>query len=301
MSAIDNNNMSDAKSLLDRGSEAVTRRAAMVATIGVGYAAAVLPEMAQAAAISTSSAGLVEGEVMVNVAGFDVPVYRSMPAGAGPFPVVLVLSEIFGVHEHIADLTRRFAQLGYMALAPELFMRQGDAQGYAVMADLMKEVVNKVPDAQVLQDLDAVVAWAGANGGDVARLGVTGFCWGGRQTWLYAAHQPKVKAAVAWYGRLVGERSARTPKQPVDIAAQLQAPVLGLYGGADQGIGLDTVAQMQAALAAAKGNASAQASEFVVFDDAPHAFHADYRPSYREAAAKAGWTQCVAWFKKNGV
>ena len=301
MSTIDNNNMSDAKSLLDRGSEAVTRRAAMVATIGVGYAAAVLPEMAQAAAISTSGAGLVEGEVMVNVAGFDVPVYRSMPAGAGPFPVVLVLSEIFGVHEHIADLTRRFAQLGYMALAPELFMRQGDAQGYAVMADLMKEVVNKVPDAQVLQDLDAVVAWAGANGGDVARLGVTGFCWGGRQTWLYAAHQPKVKAAVAWYGRLVGERSARTPKQPVDIAAQLQAPVLGLYGGADQGIGLDTVAQMQAALAAAKGNASAQASEFVVFDDAPHAFHADYRPSYREAAAKAGWTQCVAWFKKNGV
>jgi len=301
MSAIDNNNMSDAKSLLDRGSEAVTRRAAMVATIGVGYAAAVLPEMAQAAAISTSSAGLVEGEVMVNVAGFDVPVYRSMPAGAGPFPVVLVLSEIFGVHEHIADLTRRFAQLGYMALAPELFMRQGDAQGYAVMADLMKEVVNKVPDAQVLQDLDAVVAWAGANGGDVARLAVTGFCWGGRQTWLYAAHQPKVKAAVAWYGRLVGERSARTPKQPVDIAAQLQAPVLGLYGGADQGIGLDTVAQMQAALAAAKGNASAQASEFVVFDDAPHAFHADYRPSYREAAAKAGWAQCVAWFKKNGV
>lgn len=273
----------------------------MVATIGVGYAAAVLPEMAQAAAISTSSAGLVEGEVMVNVAGFDVPVYRSMPAGAGPFPVVLVLSEIFGVHEHIADLTRRFAQLGYMALAPELFMRQGDAQGYAVMADLMKEVVNKVSDAQVLQDLDAVVAWAGANGGDVARLGVTGFCWGGRQTWLYAAHQPKVKAAVAWYGRLVGERSARTPKQPVDIAAQLQAPVLGLYGGADQGIGLDAVAQMQAALAAAKGNASAQASEFVVFDDAPHAFHADYRPSYREAAAKAGWTQCVAWFKKNGV
>lgn len=300
MSTIDNN-MSDAKSLLDRGSEAVTRRAAMVATIGVGYAAAVLPEMAQAAAISTSSAGLVEGEVMVNVAGFDVPVYRSMPAGAGPFPVVLVLSEIFGVHEHIADLTRRFAQLGYMALAPELFMRQGDAQGYAVMADLMKEVVNKVPDAQVLQDLDAVVAWAVANGGDVARLAVTGFCWGGRQTWLYAAHQPKVKAAVAWYGRLVGERSARTPKQPVDIAAQLQAPVLGLYGGADQGIGLDTVAQMQAALAAAKGNASAQASEFVVFDDAPHAFHADYRPSYREAAAKAGWTQCVAWFKKNGV
>ena len=273
----------------------------MVATIGVGYAAAVLPEMAQAAAISTYGAGLVEGEVMVNVAGFDVPVYRSMPAGAGPFPVVLVLSEIFGVHEHIADLTRRFAQLGYMALAPELFMRQGDAQGYAVMADLMKEVVNKVPDAQVLQDLDAVVAWAGANGGDVARLAVTGFCWGGRQTWLYAAHQPKVKAAVAWYGRLVGERSARTPKQPVDIAAQLQAPVLGLYGGADRGIGLDTVAQMQAALAAAKGNASAQASEFVVFDDAPHAFHADYRPSYREAAAKAGWAQCVAWFKKNGV
>jgi carboxymethylenebutenolidase len=293
-------NVSDAKSLLNGGEATLNRRKAMIATLGVGYAASVIPELSHAA-ISTSGAGLVEGEITVDVNGFAVPVYRSMPKGNGPFPVVLVLSEIFGVHEHIADITRRFAKLGYMALAPELFIRQGDAQGYAVMADLMKEVINKVPDAQVMQDLDAVVAWAGANGGDLNRLGVTGFCWGGRQTWLYAAHQPKIKAGVAWYGRLVGDTSERTPKQPVDIAGALNGPVLGLYGGDDRGIPQDTVEQMKQKLAGSKGNVASQASRFIVYDGAPHAFHADYRPSYRAEAAKDGWTQCLAWFKQNGV
>lgn len=298
------NNIQDAQALLDKAvpnkPETPTRRTALKAALGVGYAAAVLPELAHSA-IYTPGDDLVQGEVMVDVDGFKMPVYRSQPKGDGPFPVVLVLSEIFGVHEHIADITRRFAKLGYMALAPELFIRHGDAQGYAVMADLFKEVINKVRDEQVMTDLDALVDWAGQHGGDTNRLGVTGFCWGGRQVWLYAAHQPKVKAGVAWYGRLVGDVSERTPKQPVDVAASLNAPVLGLYGGADTGIGLDTVALMQNELKRATNNQAAQASRFVVFDNAPHAFHADYRPSYRAEAAKDGWAQCLQWMAGHGV
>jgi carboxymethylenebutenolidase len=277
-----------------------TRRTALKTALSVGYAAAVMPELAHSA-IYTPGDDLVQAEVVVNVNGFDMPVYRSQPKGDGPFPVVLVLSEVFGVHEYIVDVTRRFAKLGYMALAPELFVRHGDAQGYAAMADLFKEVINKVRDEQVMADLDAVVAWAGQNGGDTNRLGVTGFCWGGRQVWLYAAHQPKVKAAVAWYGRLVGDVSERTPKQPINVAAFINAPVLGLYGGADTGIGLDTVALMQNTLALSTNNPAALASRFVVFDNAPHAFHADYRPSYRAEAAQAGWSQCVQWMSYHGV
>ena len=277
-----------------------TRRTALKTALGVGYAAAVMPELAHSA-IYTPGDDLVQAEVVVNVNGFNMPVYRSQPKGDGPFPVVLVLSEVFGVHEYIVDVTRRFAKLGYMALAPELFVRHGDAQGYAAMADLFKEVINKVRDEQVLADLDAVVAWAGQNGGDTNRLGVTGFCWGGRQVWLYAAHQPKVKAAVAWYGRLVGDVSKRTPKHPINVAAFLNAPVLGLYGGADTGIGLNAVALMQNTLASSTNNPAALASRFVVFDNAPHAFHADYRPSYRAEAAQAGWSQCVQWMSYHGV
>jgi carboxymethylenebutenolidase len=213
--------------------------------------------------------------------------------------VVLVISEIFGVHEHIADVARRFARQGYLAIAPELFVRQGDAGSYGEMARLMSEVIAKVPDAQVMGDLDATVAWAAANGGDPTRLGITGFCWGGRITWLFAAHNPQVKAGVAWYGRLVGAPSALTPRQPVDLAVELKGPVLGLYGGQDGGIPLDTVEKMKAALAV--GSAAAKRSEFVVYPDAPHAFHADYRPSYRQAAAQDGWARCQAWFKANGV
>ncbi|MCU0762256.1 MAG: dienelactone hydrolase family protein [Hydrogenophaga sp.] len=275
-----------------------TRRTALKAALGVGYAAAAAPLMAQTA-IKTLADGLTVGEVMIDVNGFSMPVYRAAPAGKTGLPVVLVLSEIFGVHEYIADTARRFAKAGYLALAPELFVRQGDAQSYGEMAKLIAEVISKVPDAQVLADLDATVKWAGANGGDVSKLGVTGFCWGGRQTWLYAAHNPAVKAGVAWYGRLVGQTSELTPKHPVDVAGSLNGPVLGLYGAADTGIPLDTVDKMKAALAA--GNAAAKASTFVVYPDAPHAFHADYRPSFRKEPAEDGWKRALDWFKQHGV
>ena len=275
-----------------------TRRTALKAAMGVGYAASVLPTLAQTA-IQTPADGLVAGDVTIDVKGFGMPAYRAAPAGKTGLPVVLVLSEIFGVHEYIADTARRLARAGYLAIAPELFVRQGDAQGYGEMAKLIAEVIAKVPDAQVMGDLDATVAWAAANGGDVKKLGVTGFCWGGRQTWLYAAHDPNVKAAVAWYGRLVGAQNELTPRNPVDVAAQLHGPVLGLYGGADTGIPLDTVDKMKTALAA--GGAAARASTFVVYPDAPHAFHADYRPSFRKDAAEDGWRRALAWFQQHGV
>lgn len=282
-----------------RSTEAgATRRTALKAALGVGYAASVMPIMAQTA-IKTPADGLTVGEVTIDVQGFKMPAYRAMPAGGRNLPVVLVLSEIFGVHEHIADITHRFARLGYLAIAPELFVRQGDAQGYAEMAKLIAEVISKVPDAQVAGDLDATLAWAGANGGDLARVGVTGFCWGGRQTWLYAAHSPRIRAGVAWYGRVVGTQNELTPRNPIDIAGQLHAPVLGLYGGADTGIPLDSIEKMKAALAA--GNANSKASQFVVYPDAPHAFHADYRSSYRREAAEDGWRRCVAWLRQHGV
>ena len=290
----------DSQALLDARTlgEGATRRTALKAALGVGYAAAALPIMAQTA-IKTPSDGLTVGEVMVDVNGFKMPVYRAAPAGKTGLPVVLVLSEIFGVHEHIADIARRFAQQGYLALAPELFIRQGDAQSYGEMAKLMSEVIGKVPDAQVMGDLDATVKWAAANGGDTTRLGVTGFCWGGRQVWLYAAHNPAVKAGVAWYGRLVGQVSDLTPKHPLDIAANIHGPVLGLYGAADTGIPLDTVDKMKTVLNG--GNAASKASTFVVYPDAPHAFHADYRPSFRKEAAEDGWKRATAWFKQHGV
>ncbi|MBK7508353.1 MAG: dienelactone hydrolase family protein [Comamonadaceae bacterium] len=282
-----------------RSTEAgATRRTALKAALGVGYAASTLPIMAQTA-IKTSSEGLTAGEVTIDVNGFKMAAYRAAPASKTGLPVVLVLSEIFGVHEYIADTARRFAKAGYLAIAPELFQRQGDAQSYGEMAKLMAEVISKVPDAQVMGDLDATVKWAAANGGDVRKLAVTGFCWGGRQTWLYAAHNKNVKAGVAWYGRLVGAQNDLTPKNPIDIAANLAGPVLGLYGGADTGIPLETVEKMKVALAS--GDAAARASKFVVYPDAPHAFHADYRPSYRKEAADDGWKRALDWFKANGV
>jgi carboxymethylenebutenolidase len=295
-----NHALEDGAALLNLGTtQQPSRRTALKAAIGVGYAASVVPVMAQTA-IKTPADGLTAGEVTIDVAGFKMPAYRAAPAGKTGLPVVLVLSEIFGVHEYIADTCRRLARAGYMAIAPELFVRQGDAQSYGEMAKLMAEVISKVPDAQVLADLDATVAWAGANGGDLNRVGVTGFCWGGRQVWLFTAHNPRVKAGVAWYGRLVGASSALTPAHPVERAAQLRGPVLGLYGGADTGIPVDTVDKMKAALAAANTPA-AKASEFVVYPDTPHAFHADYRPSYRKDPADDGWKRALAWFQKHGV
>lgn len=295
---------SEFKSLLSvpqnpSGPTGASRRTVIKTALGVGYAASVLPIMAQTA-ITTSSTGLTAGEVTISTqGGFKLPAYRAQPAGKTGLPVVLVLCEIFGVHEHIADVARRFAHAGYLAIAPELFVRQGDAKGYTEIGKLMSEVISKVPDAQVLSDLDATLAWAGANGGDLKRVGVTGFCWGGRQVWLYTAHNPAIKAGVAWYGRLVGAASDLTPKQPVDVAGQLNGPVLGLYGEADTGIPQESIAQMKQALAA--GNTNAKASQFVVYKDAPHAFHADYRPSYRKEAAEDGWKRALAWFKLNGV
>jgi len=280
------------------GAGGPSRRLALQAALGVGYAAAAWPVMAQTA-IQTPSDGLTAGTVTLDVGGTALPVYRAAPKGKTGLPVVLVLSEIFGVHEHIADVARRLARAGYLALAPELFVRQGDPRVYTDIPRLISELVAQVPDAQVAADLDACVDWAAAHGGDVSRLGVTGFCWGGRQTWLYAAQQPRVKAAVAWYGRLVGQRTELTPQQPVDVVAHLRAPVLGLYGAEDTGIPLDTVEQMRAALHA--GSPVARTSEIVVYPGAPHAFHADYRPSYRAEAAADGWSRCLAWFQRHGV
>ena len=278
-----------------------SRRSFVQTAVGSGFAAAVLPVTAQT--VTTDSAGLDAGPVTIPVGDFKMPAYRAAPAGKKNPPVVLVISEIFGVHEHIADVARRFAKLGYLAIAPEMFVRQGDAKNAPDMAKLMSEIISKVPDAQVMGDLDATVAWAKSQGGDTSKLGITGFCWGGRITWLYTAHNPGVKAGVAWYGRLVGNATELTPRHPVDVAGQLAGPVLGLYGGADAGIPQDTVEKMKAALAAAgeKGSAAARKSEFVVYPDTPHAFHADYRPSYRKAAADDGWARCQAWFKANGV
>ncbi len=275
-----------------------TRRNALKAALGVGYAATAMPIMAQTA-VKTSSEGLTAGEITIDVNGFKMPAYRAAPAGKTNLPVVLVIQEIFGVHEYIADTARRFAKAGYLAIAPELYARQGDPTSYNEMAKLMAEVVSKVPDAQVMGDLDAAVKWAGGNGGNLKKVGITGFCWGGRITWLYAAHSKSVKAGVAWYGRLVGQSTALTPKHPVDVAGQINGPVLGLYGGQDGGIPLTTVNQMKDALAA--GPKAAKASEFVVYPEAPHAFHADYRPSFRAGPAQDGWNKALAWFKAHGV
>ena len=274
------------------------RRDFVRGSLGTGFAAAVLPVMAQTV-VKTDVQGLEVGEVTIPVGDFRMPAYRAAPAGVRNAPVVLVVSEIFGVHEYIADVARRFAKLGCFAVAPELFVRQGDAGAYGEVAKLLAEVVNKVPDAQVMGDLDATVAWARTQGADAAKLGITGFCWGGRITWLYAAHNPALKAGVAWYGRLAGERSTLTPAHPIDLAARLRAPVLGLYGGQDGGIPLDSIDKMKTALAA--GSPAARRSKFVVYPDAPHAFHADYRPSYRPQAAEDGWKRCAAWFKAHGV
>jgi len=274
------------------------RRAFVRTAVGSGFAAAALPVMSQTV-VKTDSQGLLAGEVTIPVGSFKMPAYRAAPSGRANAPVVLVVSEIFGVHEYIADVARRFAKAGYFAIAPELFVRQGDASSYGEIAKLIEEVISKVPDEQVMTDLDACLSWAQGQGADAAKVGVTGFCWGGRITWLYSAHQPAVKAGVAWYGRLTGARSALSPRHPVDVAATLKAPVLGLYGEKDTGIALDTVAQMKVALQA--GTAASKKSEFVVYPDAPHAFHADYRPSYRKAAADDGWQRALAWFKAQGL
>jgi carboxymethylenebutenolidase len=271
-----------------------TRREFAVTTLAAGFALAVQPVTAQT--ITTDTNGLEAGEVKIPVTDGEIPGYRAMPAKGGPFPVVLVVQEIFGVHEHIKDVCRRLAKLGYVAIAPELYARQGDVSKLTDFNAIFK-VVNKVPDKQVMSDLDAAVGWAKKSSkGDTERLGITGFCWGGRIVWLYAEHNPKLKAGVAWYGRLEGQADELHPKHPLELAGQIKAPVLGLYGGADQGIPVASVEKMRAALKEANKTA-----EIVVYPDTPHAFHADYRPSYRKPQAEDGWKRMLEWFKKNGV
>ncbi len=271
------------------------RRGFIVTALGAGFALATQPVMAQTA-IKTDAAGLTAGEIKVPVADGEMVAYRAQPASGSNFPLILVVSEIFGVHEYIADTCRRLAKLGYQAIAPELFARYGDPRKMNNVQEILSAVVGKTPDAGVMSDLDGCVAWAGKNGGDVARLGITGFCWGGRITWLYAAHNPAVKAGVAWYGRIDSPATAINPKHPIDLAASLKAPVLGLYGGADQGIPQDDVEAMRHVIEKAGGK-----SQLHVYPDAPHAFHADYRPTYRKEAAEDGWKRMQAWFKANGV
>lgn len=274
----------------------LSRRTVIATSLATGFALAVQPVAAQTT-ITTGTDGLTAGEVKIPTQDGEIPAYRAMPAEGGPFPTILVVQEIFGVHEHIKDVCRRLAKLGYFALAPELYARQGDVSKLTNIQQIVSEVVSKVPDAQVMSDLDAAVAYAKGTGkADTGRLGITGFCWGGRITWLYSAHNPGVKAGVAWYGRLVGDGSALMPKHPVDVAAELKAPVLGLYGGADQGIPVATIDRMKEACRAA-----AKTCDFVVFPDAPHAFHADYRPSYRAEPAQEGWKRLQDWFRQHGV
>ena len=272
------------------------RRGFVKTSLAAGFAAAVLPVQAQTM-IVTDTQGLTVGEVKIPTQDGEMPAYWAMPAGKRGLGTVLVVQEIFGVHEYIRDVCRRFARQGLLAIAPELYARQGDPSKYTEIPMLVSELVSKVPDAQVMSDLDATVAWAASNGGDAAKLGITGFCWGGRITWLYLAHNPAAKAGVAWYGRVVGAVSANTPKHPIDVAASIKQPVLALYGGADAGIPEETIRRMMAALQKA-GNTR---SELVLYPDAPHAFHADYRPSYRKEAAEDGWRRAVAWFRSSGV
>ena len=276
----------------------VTRRTFVVTSLTAGFALAVQPIQAQTQ-ITTDTNGLVAGEVKIPVKDGEIPAYRALPAKGKNFPTVLVVQEIFGVHEHIKDICRRFAKLGYLAVAPEMYARQGDVSKLTDFAEIQK-IVAKVPDAQVMSDLDAAVAWAKKNNGNTAKLGVTGFCWGGRIVWLYAAHNPGLKAGVAWYGRLVPPPPDRAnplqPKAPLELVKDLKAPVLGLYGGADQGIPNNTVEQMQKALKDAN-----KPSEIKLYPDTPHGFHADYRPSYRKEQAQEGWKLLLDWFKKHGV
>jgi carboxymethylenebutenolidase len=272
----------------------ISRRAFVVGSLAAGFALAVMPVSAET--ITTDGNGLTAGDVKIPVEGGEIPAYRAMPAVGGPFPTILVVHEIFGVHEHIKDICRRLAKLGYFAVAPLLYSREGDVSSMSDVPSIL-QVVGKVPDKEVASDLDATAAWAKSTGkADTTKLGITGFCWGGRQVWLYAAHNSALRAGVAWYGPLQLPPSELRPKNPIDLASQINAPVLGLYGGADDGIPVAQIEQMRAALKAA-----GKRSEIVIYPDTPHGFNADYRPSYRPQAAKDGWKRMQAWFKQNGV
>lgn len=265
----------------------------LIGRLSEGHALCVRPIVGTA--ITTAARGLIAGPVEIPTAdgAQAIPAYRARPASDGPHPLVLVVHEIFGVHEYIQDVCRRLAHEGFLAVAPELFVRWGDVSLQPELKDVVLNVVRFVPDDEVMADLDACVAWAQASGeGDPERVAITGFCWGGRTVWLYAAHNPQLRAGVAWYGRLVGDESDRTPQHPLQLAGSLQAPVLGLYGEADTAIPLESIALMREALAA-RGDSS----EFVIYPDAPHGFHSDYRRNFREEAARDGWRRMLAWLR----
>ena len=274
------------------------RRGFIATTVAAGFSLAAGPAVAQTA-ISTDAKGLTAGKIEIPAADGKIPAYRAAPQGKKNLPTVIVVSEIFGVHEYIQDVCRRLAHLGYLAIAPEFFARQGDPSKYTEIPKLQADIISKVPDAQVQGDLDAAAKWAAVNGGDADKLGIVGFCWGGRQVWLYAAHNPKLKAGAAFYGQLAGEPSDLKPKSVLSLVPELKAPVLGAYGGKDAGIPLTDVDRMRIELA--KGPAAAKASRIDVYPEAPHAFHADYRPSYRKAEAEQAWTRMLDWFKQNGL
>ncbi len=265
-----------------------------------GYALATRP--VALSSISTDTVGLETGETSVDSGAFELPAYYARPAGGASCPVILVVQEIFGVHEHIKDICRRLAKEGYYAIAPELYARQGNVAGINDMQEIIQKVVSKVPDLQVLGDLDATVEHVRGSGkGDTARLGIVGFCWGGRIVWLYSAHQPNLTAGAAWYGKLTPgpySKPATQPKQPVGVAGDLHGAILGLYGGKDDGIPLSTVAQMREALTAAGKD---QECQIIIYPDAGHAFNADYRPTYHEASAKDAWSKMLGWFDKHGL
>jgi carboxymethylenebutenolidase len=273
----------------------LNRRAFAVTSLASGFALSVQP--ISAATIVTDATGLEAGEIKIPVADGEIPAYRAMPAKGTKLGTILVIHEIFGVHEWIKDITRRFAKQGYLAVAPYLYSRQGDAMAYTDIPKLVSELVSKVDDNVVLSDLDSTAKWAAANGGNADKLGVTGFCWGGRMTWLYTAHSPKVKAGVAWYGGLVRREGNTQPRHPVEVAGDIKGRVLGLYGELDKGITLAHVEAMRAALKAAGD----EKSEIVVYPGADHGFLADYRPTYNEAAATDAWARCLKWFKEHGV
>jgi carboxymethylenebutenolidase len=270
----------------------LSRRDFVITAAAAGFALAVQPVCAQTA-ISTPAEGLATGDAGIPVPGGTLPIYFARPAKGTKLPTVLVVQEIFGLHEYIRDVCRRLAKLGYLAVAPALYFRQGDPTKAESIPAILSQIVSKVPDAQVLADLDACATWAAGNSGDPARLAITGFCWGGRIVWLYAAHNPKLKAGVAWYGQLRGAPSPLTPTQPLDIAGQIRVPVLGLYGARDEGIDTADMETMNDALKSAGGP-----SEIHIYPDSGHAFHADYRPSYNAKDAEDGWKRLTAWFKK---
>lgn len=284
---------SDLKSLLPEVTPQ-SRREFLVTKLAAGFALAVSPAGAQT--ITTDTNGITAGAVQIPVTDGQIPAYRAMPSRGNNFPIVLVVQEIFGVHEHIKDVCRRFAKAGYLAVAPELYARQGDVSNIQDINEIISKVVSKVPDAQVMSDLDATAAWASANRGNRQRIAITGFCWGGRIVWLYAATNPNVKAGAAFYGRLEGDKNAMTPQNPIDYAGALKAPVMGFYGGKDTGIPLTSVEKMRTALKVVK-----DPSQIVVYPNAEHGFNADYRPSYNKEAAQDAWTKMLEWFKKYKV